>query len=40
MVETIDTHSLQKSAQEHLWMHNRDWVQMAEEGGPTIIVEA
>ena len=40
MVETIDTQSLQKSAQEHLWMHNRDWVQMAEEGGPTIIVEA
>ena len=40
MVETIDTHSLQKSAQEHLWMHNRDWVQLAEEGGPTIIVEA
>ena len=30
---------LRRSALEHLWMHNRDWVQMAEEGEPAIIVE-
>ena len=39
MVDTQDTESLRRSAFEHLWMHNRDWVQTAEEGGPTIIVE-
>jgi adenosylmethionine-8-amino-7-oxononanoate aminotransferase len=39
MVDIEDTDSLRRSAFEHLWMHNRDWVQTAEEGGPTIIVE-
>ena len=39
MVEVQDTEALRRSALEHLWMHNRDWVQMAEEGGPPIMVE-
>lgn len=39
MVDVQDTQSLRLSALEHLWMHNRDWVEMAEEGEPTIIVE-
>ena len=39
MVDVQDMEALRKSALEHLWMHNRDWVQMAEEGGPDIIVE-
>jgi adenosylmethionine-8-amino-7-oxononanoate aminotransferase len=39
MLDVKDTESLRRSALEHLWMHNRDWVQMAEEGEPLIIVE-
>ena len=39
MTGAYDTRALQQTANEHLWMHNRDWVQMAEEGGPTIVVE-
>jgi adenosylmethionine-8-amino-7-oxononanoate aminotransferase len=39
MVLVEGTETLRRSALEHLWMHNRDWVQMAEEGGPLIIVE-
>ena len=34
-----DTEALRRSALDHLWMHNRDWVQTAEQGGPLIIVE-
>ena len=34
-----DTEALRRMALEHLWMHRRDWLQMAEEGEPTIIVE-
>ena len=30
---------LRRMASEHLWMANRDWTEMAEEGGPPIIVE-
>ena len=29
---------LRRDAVRHLWMHNRDWVQMAEEGEPMIAV--
>ena len=32
--------ALRKSALDHLWMHNRDWVKMAEEGEPKIMTEA
>lgn len=39
MTEAYDTESLQRTAIEHLWMNNRDWGQMAEEGGPLIIVD-
>ncbi len=39
MTETYDTQTLQQTAIEHLWMHNRDWVQMAEEGGPLVVVD-
>ncbi|MCI0790230.1 MAG: aspartate aminotransferase family protein [Chloroflexi bacterium] len=41
MVRTRDTHdqaSLKAAALENLWMHSTDWTQMAEEGGPTIVV--
>ena len=41
MVSTRDTHdqaSLKAAALENLWMHSADWTQMAEEGGPTIVV--
>ena len=34
-----DIESLRQSSLQHLWMHNRDWVQMAEEGDPQFIVE-
>ena len=41
MVETADreTLELRRSALDHLWMSNRDWIQMAEEEEPLIIVE-
>ena len=39
MPNVQDTETLRRSALEHVWMHNRDWVQTAEEGGPTIVVE-
>ena len=35
----VDTEQIRRSALEHLWMNDRDWVQMAEEGGPLVIVE-
>lgn len=31
--------ALRQSALDHLWMHNRDWVTMAEEGGPDVICQ-
>lgn len=38
MNNVIDTVQMRNSALEHLWMHNRDWVQMAEDSEPLIIV--
>ena len=38
MVDTENIETLRKSALEHLWMHNQDWVEMAEEIGPSIMV--
>lgn len=41
MVSAYDANeqsSLKAAALENLWMHNTDWSQTAEEGGPTIIV--
>ncbi len=40
MTTPLNTEALRASAAKHLWMANRDWAQMAEEGGPLIIVEA
>ena len=40
MAAVRDPEDLRKSALEHLWMHSGDWIQMAEEGGPDIIMEA
>ena len=39
MVKTFDTEALRQASLKYLWMHNRDWVQMAEEGDPLVIVE-
>jgi adenosylmethionine-8-amino-7-oxononanoate aminotransferase len=40
MVGGSETETLRRSALDHLWMHNADWVKMAEEGGlPPIVVE-
>ena len=39
MVTATDGDALRGLSHKHLWMHNRDWVQMAEEGDPLIIVE-
>ena len=39
MVNLQDTEVLRRSALEHLFFFGRDWVQMAEEGEPTIGVE-
>ena len=32
-----DSESLRRASLRYLWMHNRDWTQMAEEGEPQII---
>lgn len=39
MTSINDTEQLRQSANDHLWMHNRDWTEMAETGDPLIIVE-
>jgi adenosylmethionine-8-amino-7-oxononanoate aminotransferase len=39
MAIDINPQSLRDTSYRYLWMHNRDWVQMAEEGDPPIIVE-
>ena len=39
MVATRDPESLREAALKYLWMHSRDWVKMAEEGDPVIMVE-
>ena len=39
MVATFDAEALRRKSLRYLWMHNRDWVQMAEEGEPLIMVE-
>ncbi len=38
MTQQLDTDALRDKSIRHLWMHNRDWVQMAEEGEPMIAV--
>ena len=39
MVATSDAEALRQASLKYLWMHRLDWVQMAEEGGPPIMVE-
>ena len=39
MASTRATADLRQAALDHLWMHDCDWVHMAEEGGPPIIVD-
>ena len=39
MVDKLDTEALRRSSLAHNWMHSRDWLQMAEEGDPILIVE-
>ena len=34
----VDTDTIQRTAAQHLWPAGRDWTQMAEEGGPDVIV--
>ena len=34
----MDANALRRQSVQHLWMHNRDWIQMAEEGEPMIAV--
>ncbi len=38
MAELADTGDLREKLVRYLWMHNRDWVQLAEEGDPMIAV--
>lgn len=38
MVTATDTNEIRQAALDHLWMHNADWVTMAEEGGPPIMI--
>ena len=39
MVQQINVDDLRQQLVRYLWMHNRDWIQMAEEGEPMIAVE-
>jgi adenosylmethionine-8-amino-7-oxononanoate aminotransferase len=39
MAAVSDYEALRRASLKHLWMHNRDWVQMAEDGEPLIMVE-
>ena len=39
MVGVSDVEALRQASLKYLWMHSRDWTQMAEEGDPQIIVE-
>jgi adenosylmethionine-8-amino-7-oxononanoate aminotransferase len=38
MVATFDSETLREKSLQYLWMHNRDWTQMAEDGEPMIAV--
>ncbi len=39
MTTTAENESLRQASLKHLWMHNRDWTQMAEEGDPLFMVD-
>ena len=40
MVTVTDAEALRQLSLKYLWMHNRDWVEMTEEGDPPIMVSA
>ena len=37
---TRPAEDLRQAALDYLWMHHRDWLEMAEEGGPMIISDS
>ena len=39
MTQQSDALTLRQKSHQYLWMHNRDWLQMAEEGEPMIVVQ-
>ena len=39
MISDSKTRIFQEAALQHLWMHNADWTQVGEEGGPPIIID-
>ena len=39
MTTVAEGEALRLSSLEHLWMHNKDWTQMAEKGDPVVMVE-
>ena len=39
MTTATDSEAIRRSSLKYLWMHNRDWTQMAEQGEPLVIVE-
>ena len=39
MTTLSDSEALRRTSLKYLWMHNRDWTHMAEEGDPLIMVE-
>ena len=39
MSHQSDLETLRRKSHQYLWMHNRDWLQMAEEGEPMIAVQ-
>ena len=39
MTTVTEGEALRLSSLEHLWMHNQDWTQMAEEGDPVVMME-
>ena len=39
MTTLTDSEALREASLKYLWMHSRDWTQMAEEGEPLIMVE-
>ena len=39
MVSTRDAQSIRDASLRYQWLHNRDWTEMAEGGGPTVIME-
>ena len=39
MVSTSDARSIKDASLRYQWLHNKDWTELAEVGGPTVIME-